>query len=56
MFQQESILVPSKPILPTDQKIYLSIYPHWIVPTASNFILSNTSFPGVANTGGVLKF
>ena len=58
MFQQESIynLVPSKPILPTHQKMYRSMYPHWIAPTASTFILSNTSYPGVANTGGSLKF
>jgi hypothetical protein len=32
------------------------MYPHWIAPTASTFILSNTSYPGVANTGGSLKF
>ena len=58
MLQQESIynLVPSKPLLPSHQKMYRSMYPHWIAPTASTFILSNTTYPGVANTGGSLKF
>ena len=58
MFQEESIynLLPSKNILPLKERIYHSKFPAWIAPTASTFILQNTSFPGVANTGGNLRY
>ena len=58
MFQEESIynLLPAKNILPSKERIYHSKYPAWIAPTASTFILQNTSYPGVANTGGSLRY
>jgi len=58
MFQEESIynLIPSKSILPEKERMYHSKYPAWIAPTASTFILQNTSYPGVANTGGLLRY
>ena len=58
MFQEESIynILPSKNILPEKESMYHSKYPAWIAPTASTFILQNTSYPGVANTGGSLRY
>ena len=58
MYQEESIynLLPSKNILPEKERMYHSKYPAWIAPTASTFILQNTSYPGVANTGGSLRY
>ena len=58
MFQEESIynLLPAKNILPSKERMYHSKYPAWIAPTASTFILQNTSYPGVANTGGSLRY
>ena len=58
MFQEESIynLIPPKQILPPKEKLYKSMYPHWIAPTGSTFILKNTSYPGVANMGGSVTF
>ena len=58
MFQEESIynILPPKQILPAKEKLYKSMYPHWIAPTGSTFILKNTSYPGVANMGGALNF
>jgi len=58
MFQEESIynLLPAKNILPSKERMYHSKFPAWIAPTASTFILQNTSYPGVANTGGSLRY
>lgn len=58
MFQEESIynIIPPKPILPEKERMYKSMYPHWVAPTGSTFILKNTSYPGVANMGGSLQF
>jgi len=58
MYQTESIynLLPSQKIGIEKEKMYHSKYPHWIAPTASTFILGNTSYPGVANTGGGVQF
>ena len=58
MYQEESIynLLPSQNILPEKERMYHSKYPAWIAPTASTFILQNTSYPGVANTGGCLRY
>jgi hypothetical protein len=58
MYQAESIynLLPSQKIGIEKDKMYHSKYPHWIAPTASTFILGNTSYPGVASTGGGLQF
>ena len=58
MYQEESIynLLPAKNILPEKERMYHSKYPAWIAPTASTFILQNTSYPGVANTGGCLRY
>ena len=58
MYQQESIynLVPKEKILPGITTRYHSKYPHWIAPTASTFILNNTSYPNVANMNGDLVF
>lgn len=58
MLQEESIynLLPSTNILPQKERMYHSKFPFWIAPTASTFILNNTSYPGVANTGGNLRY
>ena len=58
MYQEESIynILPPKNIIPEKQKMYRSKYPAWIAPTASTFILGNTSYPGVANMGGSLRY
>ena len=58
MFQEESIynLLPARSLIPEKKKMYRSMYPSWIAPTASTFILGNTSYPGVANMGGTLEF
>lgn len=58
MYQEESIynLLPPKQILPVKDKLYKSMYPYWIAPTGSTFILKNTSYPGVANMGGSVSF
>lgn len=58
MYQEESIynLLPKKVILPEKERMYRSMYPHWIAPTASTFILKNTSYPNVANMGGEIQY
>ncbi len=58
MLQQESIynLVPKMKIVPGKGASYRSRYPPDIAPTASTFILKNSSFPGVANMSGEYKF
>ena len=58
MYQQESIynLVPKEKILPGMTTRYHSKYPHWLAPTASTFILNNTSYPNVANLNGDVIF
>lgn len=58
MYQQESIynIVPKEKILPGETTRYHSKYPHWLAPTASTFILNNTSYPNVANMNGDLVF
>lgn len=58
MYQQESIynLIPKEKILPNKEPFYHSYYPHWMAPTASTFILSNTSYPNVANMNGEVTF
>ena len=58
MYQQESIynLIPREKILPEKDKRYRSYYPPWIAPTASTFILNNTSYPNVANMNGEIVF
>ena len=58
MYQQESIynLVPKGKIVPGKGASYTSKYPPTIAPTASTFILGNTSFPNVANYSGDYKF
>ena len=58
MLQEESIynLVPKIKIVPGKGASYRSRYPPSIAPTASTFILKNSSFPGVANMSGEYKF
>ena len=58
MYQQESTynLIPQEKILPEKDKRYRSYYPPWIAPTASTFILNNTSYPNVANMNGEIVF
>ena len=58
MLQEESIynLVPKMKIIPGKGVSYRSRYPPDIAPTASTFILQNSSFPGVANMSGEYKF
>ncbi len=58
MYQQESIynIVPKEKILPGTTTRYHSKYPHWLAPTASTFILNNTSYPNVANMNGDVVF
>ena len=58
MLQEESIynLVPKIKIVPGKGASYRSRYPPNIAPTASTFILKNSSFPGVANMSGEYKF
>lgn len=58
MLQQESIynLVPKSKIIPGKGASYMSKYPPTIAPTASTFILGNSSYPGVANCSGEYKF
>ena len=58
MLQQESIynLVPKIKIVPGKGASYRSRYPPDIAPTASTFILKNSSYPGVANMSGEYKF
>ena len=58
MYQQESIynLVPKAKIIPGKGASYQSKYPPTIAPTASTFILGNSSFPNVANYSGDYKF
>ena len=58
MYQQESIynLIPKDKILPGKGTRYHSKYPPWIAPTASTFILNNTSYPNVANMNGDIIF
>jgi len=57
MFQQESIynLVPKAKIIPGKGASYQSKYPPTIAPTASTFILGNSSYPGIANCSGEFK-
>ena len=57
MFQQESIynLVPKAKIIPGKDATYHSKYPPNIAPTASTFILGNSSYPGIANCSGEFK-
>jgi hypothetical protein len=57
MLQQESIynLVPKAKIIPGKGASYHSKYPPTIAPTASTFILGNSSFPGIANCHGDYK-
>jgi hypothetical protein len=57
MYQEESIynLIPKEKIEPVKEKRYKSQYPPDIAPTASTFILKNTSFPNVANINGELN-
>lgn len=57
MYQEESIynLVPKEKILPEKEKRYRSFYPPWMAPTASTFILNNTSYPNVANMNGEIQ-
>ena len=54
MLQSESIynLLPVSKIIPPPAPLYRSMHPHWTAPTATTFILKNTSYPGVANMGG----
>ena len=54
MQQQESIynIIPKEKIIPGKDPLYKSQYPYWIAPTASTFILKNTSYPNVANMNG----
>lgn len=58
MYQEETIynLVPKEKIIPEKERRYHSLYPHWIAPTASTFILNNTSYPNVANMDGEVCF
>ena len=58
MLQEESIynLVSKMKIVPGKGASYRSRYPPDIAPTASTFILQNSSFPGVANMSGEYKF
>ena len=58
MLQQESIynLIPKMKITPGKGASYHSRYPPDMAPTASTFILKNSSFPGVANMSGEYKF
>ena len=58
MLQQESIynLVQKAKVIPGKAASYTSKYPPTIAPTASTFILGNSSFPGVANCSGEYKF
>ena len=58
MYQQESIynLIPKEKILPGKTSLYHSKYPHWLAPTASTFILNNTSYPNIANMNGDVVF
>ena len=58
MLQQESIynLLPKAKIIPGKGATYHSRYPPSIAPTASTFILGNSSFPGIANCQGDYKF
>ena len=58
MYQQESIynLIPKEKILPGKTSLYHSKYPHWLAPTASTFILNNTSYPNIANINGDVVF
>jgi hypothetical protein len=57
MLQQESIynLVPKLEVRHGRGESYHSRYPPDIAPTASTFILKNSSFPGVANMSGEYK-
>ena len=57
MLQEESIynLVPKMKICPGKGASYRSRYPPDIAPTASTFILRNSSFPNVANMSGDYK-
>ena len=57
MYQEESIynLVPKEKILPEKDKRYRSFYPYWMAPTASTFILNNTTYPNVANMNGEIQ-
>jgi hypothetical protein len=54
MFQEESIynLIPKEKIEPIKERMYKSKHAPWVAPTASTFILKNTSFPNVANVNG----
>ena len=58
MYQQESIynLIPKEKILPGKTTRYHSKFPYWLAPTASTFILNNTSYPNVANMNGDVIF
>ena len=58
MYQQESIynLIPKEKILPGKTTKYHSKYPYWLAPTASTFIMNNTSYPNVANMNGDVIF
>jgi hypothetical protein len=58
MYQEETIynLIPKEKIRPEKEPIYRSRYPSSIAPTASTFILKNTSYPNVANMNGEINF
>ena len=58
MYQEESIynILPNEKIFPEKERMYKSMYPYWIAPTASTFILKNTSYPNVANMGGAVEY
>jgi len=58
MYQEESIynLLPKEKVELEKQALYRSLYPPNIAPTASTFILKNTSFPNIANINGEFSF
>jgi hypothetical protein len=58
MYQEESIfnLLQREISEPFKSPIYKSNYPHDIAPTASTFLLKNSSFPNVANINGAYCF
>ena len=58
MYQEESIfnLVQRDVIEPFKTPQYKSNFPHNIAPTASTFLLKNSSFPNVANINGAYDF
>ena len=57
-YQEESIfnLIQRDLEEPLKSPVYKSNYPHNIAPTASTFLLKNSSFPNVANINGAYNF